>query len=49
MTDSLYWAKESYPTQEAAKSAGVATLNYGYIPYQSVDFFIIAIVIFFDG
>jgi large conductance mechanosensitive channel len=38
--------KGSYPTQEAAKSAGVATLNYGTFLTNLLDFFIIAIVIF---
>jgi large conductance mechanosensitive channel len=37
---------ETYPTLEAAKTAGVATLNYGLFINAMIDFVIVAFAIF---
>ncbi|MCL2877902.1 MAG: large conductance mechanosensitive channel protein MscL [Acidobacteria bacterium] len=39
-------SSEQYPTLEAAKSAGVATINYGIFINTVIDFIIVAFAIF---
>lgn len=40
-------SKQKFPTIEAAKAAGVATINYGLFINNIIDFFITAFAIFF--